>query len=90
MAFPSLGYRKDRKMEKDFMYIAGETLANMRLVAEGARTLFENELSPLYGFLLRNDKAEQALALDTIGTALATLQQKTHDLQTAHAAEVKA
>ena len=76
-------------MEKTFMFVAGETLANMRLVAEGARTLFEDELSSLYGFLIRNNKEEEALALDTIGTALATLEQQAHDLQRAYAAEFK-
>ena len=76
-------------MEKTFMFVAGETLANMRLVAEGARTLFEDELSSLYGFLIRNNKEEEALALDTIGTALATLEQHTHDLQRSYAAEFK-
>ena len=76
-------------MEKTFMFIAGETLANMRLTAEGARTLFENELSPLYGFLMKNGKEEEALALDTIGTALTTLEQQAHDLQRAYAAEFK-
>ena len=76
-------------MEKTFMFVAGETLANMRLVAEGARTLFEDELSSLYGFLIKNDKEEEALALDTLGTALATLEQHTHDLQRACAAEFK-
>ena len=72
-------------MEKDF----GEMLAMMRLTAEGAHTLFENELSSLYGFLMKNGKEEEALALDTIGTALATLEQHIHDLQRAYAAEFK-
>ena len=72
-------------MEKDF----GEVLAIMRLVAEGACTMFENELSPLYGFLLKNGRTEEALALDTIGTALTTLEQQAHDLQRAYAAEFK-
>ena len=76
-------------MEKTFMFVAGETLANMRLVAEGARTLFENELSSLYGFLIKNGREEEALTLDTIGTALATLGQQTCDLQRAYAAEFK-
>ena len=66
-------------MEKDF----GEVVAMMRLVAEGARTLFENELSPLYGFLLKNGRTEEALALDTIGTAINVLEQHARELHTA-------
>ena len=76
-------------MEKTFMFVAGETLANMRLVAEGARTLFEDELSSLYGFLIKNGKEEEALALDTIGTAINALEQQAYDLQRAYAAELK-
>jgi len=72
-------------MERNITVIAGE----MRLVAEGARSLFESELSSLYGFLMKNGKEEEALALDTIGTALATLEQQAHDLQRAYAAEFK-
>lgn len=73
-------------MEKDFQFLAGEQLRNMRLVAEGARTLFENDISSLYGFLMKNGKEEEALSLDTIGTALNTLEQQIHDLQLAYAA----
>ena len=76
-------------MEKTFMFVAGETLANMRLVAEGARSLFENDITSLYGFLMNNGKEEEALALDTIGTALATLEQQAHDLQCSCVAEFK-
>ena len=72
-------------MERNITVIAGE----MRLVAEGARSLFESELSSLYGFLMNNGKEEEALALDTIGTALTTLEQQAHDLQRAYAAEFK-
>ena len=73
-------------MEKDFQFLAGEQLRNMRLVAEGARTLFENDISSLYGFLMKNGKEEEALSLDTIGTALNTLEQQIHDLQLAFVA----
>ena len=51
--------------------------------------MFESDLSSLYGFLMNNGKEEEALALDTIGTALATLEQQAHDLQRAYAAEFK-
>jgi len=66
-------------MEKDF----GEVLAMMRLVAEGARTMFENELSPLYGFLMKNGRTEEALVLDTIGIAIHVLEQHARELHTA-------
>ena len=68
-------------MKKDFLFLAGERLGNMRLTAEGARTLFESELPPLYHTLMEGGQTEEALALDTIGTALNTLEQQIHDLQ---------
>lgn len=70
-------------MDTDFLFIAGEGLGSMRLTAEGARTLFENQLSPLYGLLLSLGRQEKAIALDTIGTALNQLEGQIHDLQTA-------
>lgn len=73
-------------MGKDFRFFAGERLGNMRLTAEGSRTLFESELSPLYRTLMEGGQAEEAIALDTIGTALNTLEQQVHDLQLAYAA----
>ncbi len=73
-------------MKKDFLFLAGEQLGNMRLTAEGARTLFESELSPLYHTLMEGGQTEEAIALDAIGTALNTLEQQIHDLQLAYTA----
>ena len=64
-------------MEHNIALIAGE----MRLMTEGARSLFESELSPLYGWLMKNGKEEEALALGTIGTALALMEGWACELQ---------
>ena len=72
-------------MEHNIALIAGE----MRLTAEGARSLFESELSPLYGWLMKNGKEEEALALDTIGTALALMEGWACELQRGCAAEYR-
>ena len=58
-------------------------LAEMRLVAEGARSLFESELSSLYGLLMKNGREEEALALDTIGTAINMLEAYARELHMA-------
>lgn len=71
-------------MEKDFLFIAGEMLGSMRLMAEGVRAVFESQLSPMYGELLSLGRQEEAVALDTIGTALNQLQQQIHTLQLAY------
>lgn len=77
-------------MEKDFMFIAGEMLSKMRLTAEGARTVFESELSPLYGELLASSRREEAVALDSVGTALNVLERQIRELQLAYAARTDA
>lgn len=74
-------------MEKDFVFVAGERLGKMRLMAEGARTVFESHLAPLYGELLSDGRQEEAVALDSIGAALNWLEQQIHDLQLAYTAQ---
>lgn len=88
-ALPGRDTERNRAMEKNFMFIAGEMLSKMRLTAEGARTVFESQLAPLYGELLSDGRQEEAVALDSIGTALNWLEQQIHDLQLACAAEIQ-
>lgn len=88
-ALPGRGTERNRAMEKDFTFVAGEMLGKMRLTAEGARTVFESHLAPLYGELLSDGRQEEAVALDSIGAALNWLEEQIHDLQLAYAAQVQ-
>ncbi len=63
----------------------GKSLANMRIVIEGAVHLFEMEVDPLYQLALENGRKEQALALDTLGAALNTLYGQIADVQASYA-----
>lgn len=67
----------------------GDTLAQMRLLIEGASLLYEDEASPLHKLAYTNDQPMAAMALDTIGTALYRLREHAVSLQTAFAESIR-
>lgn len=67
----------------EFMWKAGNTLAEMRLVAEGAIQLYAS-LNPLYQKAVEEGRLEDAVSLDTLEGALNTLKDHITELQTAH------
>lgn len=70
--------------EDDYMEFASEALSKMRLVLEGAVTLFEDELCPVYKWMREAAEPSALLAFDDIGTALYVLKQHVVQLQEAH------
>ena len=68
-------------MEHDFQGTATHDLACMRLIAEGAVTLYESEMNNVYQSLLDAGKMDAALAVDTLGTALHQINQMLQELQ---------
>ena len=70
--------------EDDYMVFASEALSKMRLVLEGAVTLFEDELCPVYKLMRESSDPSAMLAFDDIGTALYVLKQHVIQLQEAH------
>ena len=56
--------------EEDYMEFASEVLSKMRRVLEGAVTLFEDELCPVYKLIRESGECTAMLAFDDIGTAL--------------------
>ena len=59
----------------------------MRLIIEGAITLYEVEGTALYRRALAEGQATQAATLDTLETALRALKDHICDLQDAHMKE---
>ena len=57
------------------------TLSEMRLIAEGAVTIFEEHGSPLTSIAKKNEQHEAALALESLGTALYALRKHICTLQ---------
>ena len=74
-------------MNDEFMGLAGTALAEMRLVIEGAITLYEAEGTPLFRRALAERQTAQAATLDTLETALWTLKDCICELQNAHMRE---
>lgn len=71
-------------MEDNFLWTSGNTLAQMRLLIEGAIVLFENEASTLLHLAAANKQYSSSGAFDTIGTAIYDLRKHIVDLQAAH------
>ena len=71
-------------VEDDYMALASDVLSKMRLVMEGAVTLFEDEVCPVYNQIRESREAAALLAFDDIGTALYELRQYVRQLQEAH------
>ena len=71
-------------IEDDFMWIAGNAFSEMRLLVEGAITLFENDAGVLCRLAREEQKNEAQLALNDIGTALYAFRNHIRELQAAH------
>lgn len=72
------------QLEDDFMWVAGNAFSEMRLLVEGAITLFEDDAGCLCR-LARNAGAHEAnRALNDIGTALYAFRTHIKSLQDAH------
>ena len=72
------------QLEDDFMWITGNAFSEMRLLVEGAITLFEDDAGCLCR-LARDAGAHEAnRALNDIGTALYAFRTHIKSLQEAH------
>ena len=72
------------QLEDDFMWVAGNAFSEMRLLVEGAITLFEDDTGCLCR-LERDAGAHEAnRALNDIGTALYAFRTHIKSLQEAH------
>ena len=74
-------------IEDDFMWVAGNAFSEMRLMVEGAITLFEDDAGVLCRLAREAQKNEAQLALNDIGTALYEFQRHVKQLQEAHRKE---
>jgi len=76
-------------MKDDFIWIAGDTLSTMRLYAEGAISLFENDAMPLTKLAHDHQEWMAAEALDAIGEALYNMREYIRRLQEARVVSVQ-
>ena len=71
-------------MDKDFVWVAGNTFSEMRLMVEGAITLFEDDAGVLCRLARDAQKNEAQIAFNDIGTALYAFRNHIKILQAAH------
>lgn len=76
-------------MDQDYMDITGDVFSDMRVVIEGAITLYENHTSDLTKLASQHGMEEARTAMNDVGGALYTLRQHIRKLQVAHLQHVK-
>lgn len=76
-------------MKDEFLWEIGDSLSTMRLIIEGAVSLFENDTMPLTKLAHENQERMAAEALDTIGEGLYSLRDIIRQLQEARIKEVQ-
>lgn len=59
-------------------------MADLRLLLEGAVSLYENECTSLANTAAKEEKTETILAIDTIGTALYVIRARIQSMQQEH------
>ena len=67
-----------------YFWNVGNDIADIRLLAEGAVALYENDAVPLHHLGMTYDEQEATSAFDTIGTALYDLRKRIEEMQLSH------
>ena len=67
-----------------YLWSTGNAWTDLRLLAEGAVSLYENECASLASLAAKEEKTETILAIDTIGTALYVLRARIQSMQLEH------
>ena len=67
-----------------YLWSTGNAWTDLRLLLEGAVSLYENECTPLASLAAKEEKTETILAFDTIGTALYVLCARIQSMQLEH------
>lgn len=70
-----------------YLWNTGNALSNIRLLVEGAVTLYENDASCLCQLALSQQDQTAAIAFNTIGAALYDLRQNISNMQKDHILE---
>ena len=75
-------------MKGEYMWDTGNALDEMRLIAEGAVVLFEEDALPLNKLAYDHKELKASNAFSAIGEALYSLRQHIRTLHEAHIKEV--
>ena len=75
--------------EEDYLLITGDAFTDMRLMIEGAITLYEDDTGNIMRHLSGADLREVRSAVNAIGQALYHLRDYVRKLEAAHCREVE-
>ena len=75
-------------MKGTYLWNTGNELAEIRLIVEGAVTLYEEDASQLHKMAMDSGELITADGFDTIGEALYELRTHIREMQEAHTNEV--
>ena len=76
-------------IKDDFMWVTGNAFSEMRLMVEGAITLFEEDAGVLCRLAINAEEREAHSALNDIGTALYDFRRQIIMLQEEHRKETQ-
>ena len=76
-------------LEEDYLLITGDAFTDMRLLVEGAITLYEDDAGSIMRLLVGDDHREVRYAVNTIGQALYHLRDHIRKLEMAHCIAVE-
>ena len=79
--------REQLKSLNTYFWNVGNDIADIRLLAEGALSLYEGDAEPLHRLGMKHNEEVAASAFDTIGTALYDLRQRIAEMQQSHLSE---
>ena len=75
-------------MKGTYLWNTGNEIAEIRLIVEGAVTLYEEDVSQLHKMAMDSGELIAAAGFDTIGEALYELRTHIRNMQEAHTKEV--
>ena len=75
-------------MKGTYLWNTGNNLSDIRLIIEGAVTLFEEDASSIGKHMTDAGELTAATAFDTIGAALYSMRTHIREMQEAHTQEV--
>ena len=67
-----------------YLWSTGNAWTDLRLLLEGAVSLYEYECTSLVNTAAKEEKTETILAIDTIGTALYAIRARIQSMQQEH------
>ena len=76
-------------IDTDYLWITGDAFTDMRLLVEGAITLYEDDASDIMRLLGGEERRKIRYAVNTIGQALYHLREHIKKLEAAHCTAVE-